>query len=110
MSGRALREDSFELAAAVLHQCIGPEALVLRAIMDISARAFCLVQSPPADEPPLRREGQRDDRAPNVAILVAQRRSTVPHKNRSPDRKTHEITPTAIVVPVQACQAEPKGS
>jgi hypothetical protein len=29
-----------ELAAAVLHQCIRPQIVVLRAIMDISAHAF----------------------------------------------------------------------
>ncbi|WP_334406010.1 hypothetical protein [Bradyrhizobium sp. AZCC 2289] len=42
-SGRALQEDFVELAAAVLHQCIRPligAHVVLRAIMDISARAF----------------------------------------------------------------------
>ena len=43
-SGRALQEIFVELASAVLHQCIRPliGACVLRAIMDISARAISL--------------------------------------------------------------------
>ncbi len=47
-SGRALQEDFVELAAAVLHQCIRSlvGAVLLRTIMDISARAFSLADRP----------------------------------------------------------------
>ena len=47
-SGRALQEGFVELAAAVLHQCIRSQvgAVVLRTIMDISARATSLTDRP----------------------------------------------------------------
>jgi hypothetical protein len=43
-SGRASQEDFVELASAVLHQCIRSliGAVLLRTIMDISARAISL--------------------------------------------------------------------
>ena len=47
-SGRALQEGLAELSVAVLHQCIRPliGAVVLPAIMDISARAGSLTARP----------------------------------------------------------------
>ena len=47
-SGRALQEVFVDLALAVLHQCIRSliGAVLLRTIMDISARAFSLADRP----------------------------------------------------------------
>jgi hypothetical protein len=47
-SGRALQEFFVELASAVLHQCIRSliGAVLLRTIMDISARAISLTDRP----------------------------------------------------------------
>src|ERR1019366_10159606 len=47
-SGRALQEVFVDLASAVLHQCIRSliGAVLLRTIMDISARAFSLADRP----------------------------------------------------------------
>jgi hypothetical protein len=73
-SGRALQEVFVELASAVLHQCIRSliGAVLLRTIMDISARATSL-----ADRPRLDHLGHQCSHAlgrPNLHLVSSSRR------------------------------------